>query len=227
MVYCYHIPSNYTLPWGCIISLDDIGLPATPRIYHNAGECLCSGRQDEILLKQLDNWRTDGAARLMQIDPRCAAMVVIQLIDRWELGTAGWTEGLQGDVETLKSRVARTITSAIGTPATAVPIEQLPTVTTSATKDIPAYDRNLPCTDEERARRHTANYASMTAELFDDANGIPCVEDLIAKADVVAAPTAGISEVGGVLTGVKAEAKLACASYSVCVVRHYVRSLDV
>lgn len=109
MVYCYHIPSNYTLPWGCIISLDDIGLPATPRIYHNAGECLCSGRQDEILLKQLDNWRTDGAARLMQIDPRCAAMVVIQLIDRWELGTAGWTEGLQGDVETLKSRVARSV----------------------------------------------------------------------------------------------------------------------
>ncbi|KAI0171956.1 hypothetical protein GGR52DRAFT_573100 [Hypoxylon sp. FL1284] len=99
MAYSRRIPATVDLPWGCTIELDQLGLPARPRIRHEAGAaCECVGRQDELLLRQLDRWRTHEAEQL-QIDPRCVAATVIRLIDRWDLGTAGWTADLQDGVQ--------------------------------------------------------------------------------------------------------------------------------
>lgn len=105
MVYCRLIPRAAVLPWGCAIELDSLGLPATPRIYHEE-VCLCAGRQDELLLRHLDHWRTHEA-ELMQIDPKCAAITVIRLIDKWALGTTGWLAGLQDHVQEWREELVR------------------------------------------------------------------------------------------------------------------------
>lgn len=91
--YCKHIPNAAILPWGCTIELDLLGLPVAPRIHHNTMTCICTGNQDTLLLKHLEQWRT-GAAELLQIDPKCAAVVIIRLIDKWQLGTTGWLDAL-------------------------------------------------------------------------------------------------------------------------------------
>ncbi|XXG98642.1 hypothetical protein Hte_004969 [Hypoxylon texense] len=105
MVYCKLIPKAVVLPSGCAIELDSIGLPATSRIYHQ-DVCQCAGRQDEMLLKHLDRWRTHGA-ELMQINPRCAAITIIRLIDKWDLGTTGWLAGLQDHVREWREELVR------------------------------------------------------------------------------------------------------------------------
>ncbi|KAI0387358.1 hypothetical protein F5Y04DRAFT_240009 [Hypomontagnella monticulosa] len=107
MIFCNQISDTFFLPWGCFIDLDTIGLPVTSRIHHNEIGCLCSGRQDEILLKHLDNWRTDVAIELLQVNPKCATTVILRLIDKWELGTTGWADSLQDSVNTWQAEAAR------------------------------------------------------------------------------------------------------------------------
>lgn len=109
MVYCNHIPRAVVLDWGCAIELDDIGLPATPNIHHVSATCLCTGRQDELLLKQLNNWLMHDA-ELLQIEPRCAAVTIVRLIDQWSLGTANWLAGLQESVKEWKEELVQKAT---------------------------------------------------------------------------------------------------------------------
>ncbi|KAI2616508.1 hypothetical protein GGR54DRAFT_609418 [Hypoxylon sp. NC1633] len=104
-MYTKKIPVAIALMGGCILYLDLLGLPASPRISHSP-TCACAGRQEEQLLRHLEEWRTEGGAQILQIDPRCAATIIIRLINKWDLGTRDTPASLLEDIQGWRAELA-------------------------------------------------------------------------------------------------------------------------
>lgn len=87
------------------MELDDIGLPAHCRIEHNEFSCACT-QQDDLFVQFLEDWRA-SRAELLQIDPECAVIVVIELMTRWGLDTTGLFEGYSESIEEWRENMAK------------------------------------------------------------------------------------------------------------------------
>jgi hypothetical protein len=99
-----HTSPVVTLPGGCAIEIDCIGLPASPRISHNGDQCVCRGHQAALLLKYLQQWLQTDAA-VFQIEIKSAFALVRGLTSLWGLEMAReaveselqeWQQGLEG-----------------------------------------------------------------------------------------------------------------------------------
>ncbi|KAI1125657.1 hypothetical protein F5Y10DRAFT_267864 [Nemania abortiva] len=93
-----------SLPGGCLIRLDMIGLPVSAAIEHTCPEvCCCGNRKHEMLIKYLCVWVGKYAAR-SNINDKQAKAMACKFIKTWDLQVPAWLKPIvQGWVQELQS----------------------------------------------------------------------------------------------------------------------------
>ncbi|KAK5637444.1 hypothetical protein RRF57_013159 [Xylaria bambusicola] len=84
-------PSWVYLPGGCVLKLDEVGLPFAPKIFHTfKGMCFCHN-EHEILIKYLIMWQHKYSEEL-GLGKVAATAMVFRLVDIWKLQVPRWLE---------------------------------------------------------------------------------------------------------------------------------------